>query len=114
MPRCSNGSPRFAYFMTTWWKAVIAAAKDEPIRNRVMFALAYDAGLRREELCALEIGAIDPTFRLLRIRAETIKNKQGRVAPYSEATGSLLAAYLKRRRDLSRLGSNDSGSPKSK
>lgn len=84
------------------WKAVIAAAKDEPIRNRVMFALAYDAGLRREELCALEIGDIDPAFRLVRIRAETTKNKQERVVPYSEATGSLLAAYLKHRRDLSK------------
>lgn len=84
------------------WKAVIAAAKDELVRNRVVFAMAYDAGLRREELCALEIGDIDPAFRLLRIRAETTKNKQGRVVPYSEATGSLLAAYLKRRRDLSK------------
>lgn len=83
------------------WQAVIAAAKAEPIRNRVMLALAYDAGLRREELCALEIGDLDPAFRLLRIRAETTKNKQGRVVPYSEATGSLLATYLKRRRQLS-------------
>jgi site-specific recombinase XerD len=83
------------------WQAVIAAAKAESIRNRVMLALAYDAGLRREELCALEISDLDPAFRLLRIRAETTKNKQERVVPYSEATGSLLATYLKRRRQLS-------------
>jgi integrase len=40
-----------------------------------MLALAYDAGLRREELCALEIGDLDPAFRLLRVRAETTENK---------------------------------------
>jgi integrase/recombinase XerD len=35
------------------WLAVLAAARAEPIRNRLMIGLAYDAGLRREELCAL-------------------------------------------------------------
>ena len=33
----------------------------------VMLALAYDAGLRREELCLLEIRDIDPSQRLVRI-----------------------------------------------
>ena len=36
-----------------------------------MLALAYDAALRREELCALEAGDIQPAHRLLRVRAET-------------------------------------------
>jgi hypothetical protein len=46
------------------WHAVLNAARLEPIRNRFMLALAYDAALRREELCALEIGDIDrPTGR---------------------------------------------------
>ena len=40
-----------------------------------MLALAYDAGLRREELCSLTIADIDPAIRLLRIRAETTKNE---------------------------------------
>ena len=67
-----------------------------------MLALAYDAGLRREELCALATGDVDPAARLLRIRAETTKNRQARVVPYSAPTGDLYAAYLRHRRDLSR------------
>ncbi len=84
------------------WRALLAIARDEPLRNRVMLALAYDAALRREELCALETGDVDPAARLLRIRAETTKNRQERVVPYSAPTGELYAAYLRHRRDLSR------------
>lgn len=67
-----------------------------------MFALAYDAALRREELCSLQTGDIDPARRLLHIRAETTKNRQARVVPYSEATGVLYASYLQQRQMLSR------------
>jgi site-specific recombinase XerD len=83
------------------WRAVLEAARGEPLRNRVMLALAYDAGLRREELCALETADVDPSQRLLRIRSETTKNRQERVVPYSEASGELYAAYLGHRRTLS-------------
>lgn len=84
------------------WRAVLAAAREEPLRNRAMLALQYDAALRREELCKLETGDVDPARRLLRVRAETTKNRQERVVPYSEPTGELYAAYLGRRRELSR------------
>ena len=84
------------------WRAVLEAAREEPFRNRVMLALAYDAGPRREELCSLETGDIDPAQRLIRVRAETTKGRRERVVPYSEATGLLYAAYLQRRRELSR------------
>jgi site-specific recombinase XerD len=67
-----------------------------------MLALAYDAGLRREELCGLASTDIQPAHRLLRIRAETSKSYQDRIVPYSETTGVLLAAYLEHRRGLSR------------
>ena len=67
-----------------------------------MLALAYDAALRREEICALESGDIQPAHRLLRVRAETSKSGQDRVVPYSETGGVLLAAYLAHRRTLSR------------
>jgi site-specific recombinase XerD len=65
------------------WRAILETARDEPVRNRVMLAFAYDAALRREELCALETGDIDPSRRLLRIRAETTKNLTERMVPYS-------------------------------
>ncbi len=84
------------------WRAVLAAARQEPFRNRVMLALAYDAALRREELCTLETGDIDPAARLLRVRAEVTKGRRERVVPYSAATGALYAAYLAERRALSR------------
>lgn len=84
------------------WRAVLEAAREEPLRNRAMLALQYDAALRREELCGLETGDVDPSARLLRIRAETTKNRRERVVPYSEPTGELYAAYLGRRRELSR------------
>lgn len=83
------------------WQTFLQAARTESLRNRVMVALAYDAALRREELCALTTGDIDPAHRLLHIRAETTKNMQGRVVPYSEVTGTLYAAYLRERHTLS-------------
>ena len=84
------------------WDAILKAARSEPIRNRLMLALAYDCALRREELCALNTSDFDPSHRLVTIRAETTKTKAGRVVPYSAATGQLLAAYLPERRTLSR------------
>ena len=84
------------------WKHLLQTARSEPLRNRVMLALAYDAGLRREELCLLATGDIDPAHRLLTVRAETTKSRRGRIVPYSEAAGSLLSAYLAHRRNLTR------------
>jgi len=84
------------------WRHFLDHARQEPLRNRLMLALAYDAALRREELCGLEARDIQPAHRLLRIRAETSKSRQDRVVPYSETSGVLLAAYLSHRRTLSR------------
>lgn len=84
------------------WGAILKTARTEPIRNRLMLALAYDCALRREELCALNTSDLDPSHRLVTIRAETTKTKTGRVVPYSAVTGELLAAYLPERRTLSR------------
>ncbi len=84
------------------WKSLLKAAQVEPPRNRLMFAMAYDAALRREELCSLQLGDIDPAQRLLRIRAETTKNRNERVVPYSAATGALFSGYLQQRCALTR------------
>ena len=83
------------------WRAVLEVAKTESLRNRVMLALAYDSGLRREELCSLRTDDLDPAHRTLRIRAETTKGRRERVVPYSAATGALLRSYLDERRHLS-------------
>lgn len=84
------------------WQRILEAAKRDSIRNRFMFALAYDAGLRREELCLLATNDLDPSRRMLTIRAETTKNRRGRIVPYSEETSILYGEYLQRRRQISR------------
>ncbi len=84
------------------WQAILEVVRSEPIRNRTMLALAYDAALRREELCALETGDIDPAHCLLHIRAETTKNRQARVVPYSVVAAELYQEYLRHRKLLSR------------
>jgi integrase/recombinase XerD len=84
------------------WRRILTAAREEPLRNRLMLALAYDAALRREELCLLRTDDFDPAFRSLRVRAETTKNRRERITPYSAATGELLRTYLEERRAISR------------
>jgi integrase/recombinase XerD len=84
------------------WTSILAAARAEPIRNRVMLALGYDAALRREELCSLRTDDLDPARRMLRVRAETTKNRLERVVPYSASAGVLLQGYLAHRARISR------------
>ncbi len=84
------------------WAELLAVASKEPVRNRVMLALAYDAALRREELCSLRTDDVDPAHRTVRVRAETTKNRLERVVPYSASTGVLLSGYLAHRAGFSR------------
>ena len=84
------------------WQTILEVCKLEPLRNRVMLAMSYDAALRREEICSLETTDIDPAHRLLRIRAEKTKNRTERIVPYSPATSELFSRYLLVRRELSR------------
>lgn len=84
------------------WKQLLTSLQQETIRNRLMFALSYDAGLRREEVCSLKTGDVDPARRLLTLRAEITKGRRSRVVPYSPATGQLYTAYLHQRQTLSR------------
>ncbi len=82
------------------WRSILDAARGEPIRNRLMLALAYDCALRRGELCAVATGDFDPAHRTVTIRAETTKTGRGRCLPYSPETGDLFANYLAERRTL--------------
>jgi len=84
------------------WLRLLAVFAEEPIRNRVMLALAYDAALRRQELCSLRSDDLAPAHRTLRVRAETTKTRHERVVPYSAPTGVLLSEYLQHRATLSR------------
>ena len=82
------------------WRAILVVTAGESLRNRLMLALAYDAALRREELCLLETDDLDPAHRTITIRAETTKSRRSRVVPYSAVAGQLLAGYLWRRRAI--------------
>src|SRR5438552_1732069 len=83
------------------WLDLLAVARQEPVRNRVMLALAYDAALRREELCSLPTDDLDPAQRMVCVRAEVAKGSRARVVPYSATSGELLRAYLAYRRTIS-------------
>jgi integrase/recombinase XerD len=83
------------------WEAVLAVACEEPVRNRFMLALAYDTGLRREELCALRVEDFEPGRRLLKLRPETTKTGRARVVHYSKSTGLLFVSYMDQRNQLS-------------
>ncbi|MER8073331.1 site-specific integrase [Streptomyces sp. NPDC094034] len=84
------------------WLEILQVTREESVRNRVTLALAYDAALRREELCSVRTDDLDPAHRTLRVRAETTKNRLERVVPYSASTGVLMSAYLAHRATISR------------
>jgi integrase/recombinase XerD len=84
------------------WLRVLEVFRAEPMRNRLMLALAYDSALRREELCSLRTDDLDPAHRTVRVRAETTKTRRERVVPYSAPTGVLLDQYLRHRASISR------------
>jgi integrase/recombinase XerD len=82
------------------WKAILPEVQKKSTRVRLMFALGCDAALRREELCSIQVPDIDPSRRMLRIRAEVTKNRLERVVPYSIHTRALYQQYLQKRRGL--------------
>jgi integrase/recombinase XerD len=84
------------------WQSILQVCRQEPLRNRVMLAMSYDAALRREEICSLGTSDVDPAHRLLRIRSEATKSRRERVVPYSAPTSDLFSQYLRVRRELSR------------
>jgi len=86
------------------WDRLLRATSEDSIRDRTMLALAYDGALRREELCSIMVSDFDFARKLLTIRAETTKNRSGKVVPYSLATSALLGRYLNRRRALVQIG----------
>lgn len=84
------------------WQQILEQFQNEPLRNQLMLAFAYDGALRREEVCGIAIQDISPGDQLLTVRPEVSKSHYPRVVPYSDATQALLKRYLKQRRQLSR------------
>lgn len=88
------------------WARILEAAAAEPLRNRLLVALAYDGALRREELVSLAPGDLEPAWSLVHVRAETTKTKRAREVCFGAATAQLLVAYLRQR--TQRFGRVDS------
>ena len=82
------------------WQRILHAAAVEPLRNRLMVALAYDGALRREELVQLAVEDFEPAHRLIHLRAETTKSRRAREVSFGTATSELFMAYLGQRRRL--------------
>lgn len=74
------------------WVDILAVAKSEPIRNRVMLVgLRRLAAPRRAVLAAHDL---DPAYRTLRMQPETTKNRLERFLPCPASTGLLLSSYF--------------------
>jgi integrase len=82
------------------WPRILAAARQESPRNRLMVAFAYDGALRREELVSLEIGDVEPAYSLIRLRAVTTKSRRSREVAFGAAASALFVAYLRQRRAM--------------
>lgn len=83
------------------WRGLLFNLRREILRDRLMFLLAYDGALRREELVSLELTDLDFPYRQIRVRAETAKDSVERVVSFSEITAKFLVAYQRHRRTLS-------------
>jgi integrase len=82
------------------WQQVLVAAEVEPLRNRLMVALAYDGALRREELAQIAVEDFEPAYRLIHLRAETTKSQRSREVSFGATTSQLFMAYLRERRRI--------------
>ena len=82
------------------WTHLMDALRTRPARDRLMFMLAYDGAMRRNELVTLRLDDFDFAARQVTIRAEHAKGGRERTVVYSPATSALLRSYLPERRSL--------------
>lgn len=75
----------------------IPASTPLDLRDRAILELAYAAGLRAEELVALELTSIDPDAEEVRVEG---KGGRTRVVPVGEHAGKALERYLGRGRAI--------------
>lgn len=85
------------------WKNLLQALRLRPARDNLMFMVAYDGALRRNEVVTLRLDDFDFSARQVAVRPENSKGGYGRTVIYSPATGDLLSDYLRERRRLAPL-----------
>ncbi len=76
------------------WLRILVATSAERARTRLMLALAYDAALRRGELCQLRLADFDPAQQALHVSAP---GRAGRVVPLTAAVAAQCTAFLRGR-----------------
>lgn len=82
------------------WNRLLDVLRPRPVRDRLMFMLAYDGALRRNELVTLRLDDFDFSQRQIVIRPEHTKGGYERTVIYSSATGTVLRSYLPERRQF--------------
>jgi integrase/recombinase XerC len=75
------------------------------LRDRLMMALLYEAGLRRAELINLKLGDIDTMGKTMRVLG---KGNKERLIPFGEPLGDLVEQYKKLREAFVGSGSEQS------
>lgn len=80
------------------WTRLLEALRTRPARDQLMFVLAYDGALRRNEVVTLRLDDFDFALRQITIRPEHAKGGRQRTVVYSPTTSALLRSYLPQRR----------------
>lgn len=80
------------------WLRFLKHVSAASLRDRLMLALAYYGALQRTEVTALRLEDIDLAHRLIRIRAETTKNRRERMVCYSADVARVLANHFQQLR----------------
>jgi integrase/recombinase XerD len=84
------------------WLELLRVLRPRSLRDRLMFVLAYDGALRRNELTGLLLSDFDFSGRTLTIRSEASKTGLERTVPYSSTASLLLREYLPHRRKVAK------------
>ncbi len=82
------------------WTRLLQVLRGRSARDRLMFVLAYDGALRRNELVTLRLDDFDFAARQITIRPEHAKGGRQRTVVYSPTSSDLLRCYLSERRSL--------------
>ncbi len=69
------------------------------LRDQAILELIYSSGLRVSEVVSLDVGDVDATVHLVRVRG---KGGKERIVPVGDKALSAIRAYLKRRDELAR------------
>jgi tyrosine recombinase XerC len=96
-PRAERRLPRFLSEaeMTRVLDSPVGRGPKTRARDRAMLELLYASGLRRSELCGLNVGDLDVWSGTVRVFG---KGSKERIVPVGEAALASLRAYLKERK----------------